>query len=92
MFGYQNPERTPLPNNYRLPSSTPIQSKPSGINLTKPRNEITITPVNMSNPAIHQTILQQQLQRQQDSAAARMKFPMMVGWFSLRQLLHCVMG
>lgn len=36
----------------------------------------------MSNPAIHQTILQQQLQRQQDSAAARMKFPMMVGVFT----------
>ncbi|XP_037032451.1 MATH and LRR domain-containing protein PFE0570w-like isoform X2 [Bradysia coprophila] len=70
------PERiTALPNNYRLPSSTPVQSKTSGMNLTKPRNEITITPV-MSNPAMHQTILQQQLQRQQDSAA-RMKFPLM---------------
>ncbi len=72
----QAPERiTTLPNNYRLPS-TPVQSKTTGINLTKPRNEITITPV-MSNAAIHQTILQQQLQRQQDSAA-RMKFPSMV--------------
>ncbi|KAG4068998.1 hypothetical protein HA402_008309 [Bradysia odoriphaga] len=69
------PERiTALPNNYRLPSSTPVQSKTGGMNLTKPRNEITITPV-MSNPAMHQTILQQQLQRQQDSAA-RMKFPL----------------
>lgn len=74
---YQAPERiTALPNSYRLPSSTPIIPKTSGMNLTKPRNEITITPV-MSNPAVHQTILQQQLQRQQDSAAR--KFPMLVG-------------
>lgn len=81
LFYYQAPERiTPLPNNYRLPSSptTHLQSKLSGMNLTKPRSEITITPV-MSTPAnIHQTILQQQLQRHHDS---RMKLSMIVSWF-----------
>ncbi|KAJ6645574.1 hypothetical protein Bhyg_00780 [Pseudolycoriella hygida] len=71
-----DPQRmTTLPNNYRLLASTSTPHKPSGINLTKPRNEITITPV-MANPLMHQTILQQQLQRHQESAA-RMKFPVM---------------
>lgn len=96
MFRYQAPERiTTLPNNYRLPSTAPIQPKSTGINLTKPRNEITITPV-MSNPTIHQTILQQQLQRQHEAAAAaRMKFPMMVsnqfGHYCYLLFLHLIL-